>query len=204
MAGLVPAIHAVRRDAIVLKGGGLNRVSYCTKPVDPRLARGCDVDGRDTPGSQSGGGHDTEGVGEAQMTSVPIAVIAGVPISLTEALGAALSLLAVLAALSLIALWRAGSRAAARAGDRRRTAGGDRGALRRACAIERGARRAYWGHVGVARVAADGPRSRRRRPARFGRGATRRRARKPKRRRPAKVLASSMSVSPSSTRRSRA
>jgi DNA recombination protein RmuC len=67
------------------------------------------VDGRDTPGSQSGGGHDTEGVGEAQMTSGPITVIDGVPISLPEALGAALSLLAVLAALSLIALWRAGS-----------------------------------------------------------------------------------------------
>ena len=67
------------------------------------------MDGRDTPGSQSGGGHDTEGVGEAQMTSGPITVIDGVPISLPEALGAALSLLAVLAALSLIALWRAGS-----------------------------------------------------------------------------------------------
>src|SRR5580693_5977231 len=38
MAGLVPAIYAVRRDAIVLKGGGLGRVSYCTKPVDPRVA----------------------------------------------------------------------------------------------------------------------------------------------------------------------
>ena len=36
--GLVPAIYAVRRDAIVLKGGGLGRVSYCTKPVDPRVA----------------------------------------------------------------------------------------------------------------------------------------------------------------------
>jgi DNA recombination protein RmuC len=67
------------------------------------------VDGRGTPGSQSGGGHDTEGVGEPQMTSGPIAVIAGVPISFSEALGAALSFLAVLAALSLIALWRAGS-----------------------------------------------------------------------------------------------
>ena len=61
------------------------------------------MDGRDKPA------HDTEGVGEAQMTSVPIAIIDGVPISVTEALGAALSLLAVLAALSLIALWRAGS-----------------------------------------------------------------------------------------------
>jgi DNA recombination protein RmuC len=61
------------------------------------------VDGRDKPG------HDTEGVGEAQMTSGPITVIDGVPISVTEAVGAALSLLAVLAALSLIALWRAGS-----------------------------------------------------------------------------------------------
>jgi DNA recombination protein RmuC len=43
------------------------------------------------------------------MTSGPITVIDGVPISLPEALGAALSLLAVLAALSLIALWQAGS-----------------------------------------------------------------------------------------------
>ena len=43
------------------------------------------------------------------MTSGPIAVLAGVPISLTEALGAALSLLAALAVLSLIALWRAGA-----------------------------------------------------------------------------------------------
>jgi DNA recombination protein RmuC len=43
------------------------------------------------------------------MTSGPVAVIAGVPISISEALGAALSLLAVLAALSLIALWRAGA-----------------------------------------------------------------------------------------------
>jgi len=67
------------------------------------------VDGRDTPGSQSGGGDDAEGVGEAQMTFAPIALIAGVPISVSEALGAALSLLAALAALSLIALWRAGS-----------------------------------------------------------------------------------------------
>jgi len=67
------------------------------------------VDGRDTPGSQSGGGHDAEGMREAQMTSVPITVIAGVPVSFSEALGAALSPLAVLAALSLIALWRAGT-----------------------------------------------------------------------------------------------
>jgi DNA recombination protein RmuC len=37
----------------------------------------------------------------------PIAVIDGVPISLTEALGAALALLAALTALTLIALWRA-------------------------------------------------------------------------------------------------
>jgi DNA recombination protein RmuC len=59
------------------------------------------VDGRDKPG------HDTKSLGEAQMTSAPIAVIDGVPISLTEALLAALSLLAALAALSLIALWRA-------------------------------------------------------------------------------------------------
>jgi DNA recombination protein RmuC len=41
------------------------------------------------------------------MTSGPIAVIAGVPISLSEALSAALSLLAALALMSLIALWRA-------------------------------------------------------------------------------------------------
>jgi DNA recombination protein RmuC len=43
------------------------------------------------------------------MTSGPIAVIAGVPISVSEAIGGALSLLAALAALSLIALWRAGA-----------------------------------------------------------------------------------------------
>ena len=41
------------------------------------------------------------------MTSAPIAVIDGVPISLAEAVGAALSLMAALAALSLIAMWRA-------------------------------------------------------------------------------------------------
>ena len=39
----------------------------------------------------------------------PIAVIDGVPISLSEALGAALGLLAALAALRLIALWRTGT-----------------------------------------------------------------------------------------------
>jgi DNA recombination protein RmuC len=39
----------------------------------------------------------------------PIAVIDGVPISFSEALGAALSLLAALALMSLIALWRAGA-----------------------------------------------------------------------------------------------
>ena len=49
------------------------------------------------------------------MPSAPLAVIDGVPISLTEALGAGLGLLAALAALSLIALWRAG---AARARER--------------------------------------------------------------------------------------
>ena len=49
------------------------------------------------------------------MTSAPLAVIDGVPITLTEALGAGLGLLAALAALSLIALWRAG---AARARER--------------------------------------------------------------------------------------
>src|SRR5580704_4704989 len=43
------------------------------------------------------------------MTSVPITVIDGVPISFSEALGAALLLLAVLAALGLIAIWRAGA-----------------------------------------------------------------------------------------------
>ena len=42
------------------------------------------------------------------MISGPIAVIDGVPISLTEALGAALSLLALLAVVSFVALWRAG------------------------------------------------------------------------------------------------
>jgi DNA recombination protein RmuC len=61
------------------------------------------VDGRDKPG------HDREGIGEAPVISTPIAVIAGVPISLAEALGAALALLAVLAALSLIAFWGAGA-----------------------------------------------------------------------------------------------
>ncbi|MBV9906127.1 MAG: DNA recombination protein RmuC, partial [Hyphomicrobiales bacterium] len=41
------------------------------------------------------------------IPSSSTAVIGGVPISLTEVLGAALSLLAALVALSLIALWRA-------------------------------------------------------------------------------------------------
>jgi DNA recombination protein RmuC len=49
------------------------------------------------------------------MTSAPLAVIDGVPISVAEALGAGLGLLVALAALSLIALWRAG---AARARER--------------------------------------------------------------------------------------
>src|ERR1700739_3974647 len=44
-----------------------------------------------------------------QMTSAPLAVIAGVPISFSEALGAALGLLAALTALSLIAPLRAGA-----------------------------------------------------------------------------------------------
>jgi len=43
------------------------------------------------------------------MTSAPLAVVDGVPISLTDALGAALALLAALMALCLIALWRAGA-----------------------------------------------------------------------------------------------
>jgi DNA recombination protein RmuC len=43
------------------------------------------------------------------IPAAPLAVIDGVPISLTEALGAGLALLAALAALSLIALWRAGN-----------------------------------------------------------------------------------------------
>ena len=43
------------------------------------------------------------------IPAAPLAVIDGVPISLTEALGAGLALLAALAALSLIALWRAGA-----------------------------------------------------------------------------------------------
>jgi DNA recombination protein RmuC len=68
-----------------------------------------DGDGRVIRGSQSGDGHDAERVGEARMTSAPIAVIDGVPISLTEALGAALALLAALAVMSLIALWRTGA-----------------------------------------------------------------------------------------------
>ena len=61
------------------------------------------MDGRDKPG------HDVQGVGDAQMTSAAITVIGGVPISFSEALGGALSLLALLAVLSLIALWRAGA-----------------------------------------------------------------------------------------------
>ncbi len=60
------------------------------------------------PDHSLGGGHDTEGDGEAQMTSGAIAVIDGVPISFSEALGAASALFATLAALSLIAFWRAG------------------------------------------------------------------------------------------------
>jgi DNA recombination protein RmuC len=65
------------------------------------------VDGRDNPRIKFGGGHDAEGVGEAQMTPAPLFVIDGIPVSLTEALGAALALLAALLALTLIALWRA-------------------------------------------------------------------------------------------------
>ena len=61
------------------------------------------MDGRDKPG------HDTEGVGEASMTFAPIAVIAGVPISFSEALGGALSLLAALGRAELDRLWRAGA-----------------------------------------------------------------------------------------------
>jgi hypothetical protein len=38
MAALDAAIHAVRLDAIVLKGDELGCVSYCTKLVDPRMA----------------------------------------------------------------------------------------------------------------------------------------------------------------------
>jgi DNA recombination protein RmuC len=41
--------------------------------------------------------------------AAPVAVIGGVPISLSQALGAALALLAALTALTLIALWRAGA-----------------------------------------------------------------------------------------------
>ena len=67
------------------------------------------MDGRDNPGIKFGDGHDAEGGGEAQMTSAPLAVVDGVPISLTDALGAALGLLAALMALCLIALWRAGA-----------------------------------------------------------------------------------------------
>ncbi len=60
-------------------------------------------------------GHDARGGGETRMTSAPLAVIDGVPITLTETLGAGLGLLAALAVMSLIALWRAG---AARARER--------------------------------------------------------------------------------------
>ena len=58
------------------------------------------------------------------IPAAPLAVIDGVPISLTEALGAGLGLLAALAALSLIALWRAGAarRRERRAADERQQA----------------------------------------------------------------------------------
>ena len=60
------------------------------------------MDGRDKPG------HDAKGVGEAQMTAAfPLAVLYGFPVTLTDALGAALALMAALMALSLIALMRA-------------------------------------------------------------------------------------------------
>ena len=49
------------------------------------------------------------------ISASPIAVIGGVPVDLPHALAAALALLGALMALALIALWRAGAGAEARA-----------------------------------------------------------------------------------------
>ncbi len=61
---------------------------------------------------------------ELTIPAAPIAVVDGMPVSLTEALGAALALLAALTALSVIALWRAGAarRRERRAADERQQA----------------------------------------------------------------------------------
>ena len=83
MAGLVPAIHAVRRNAIVLKGGGLSRVSYGTMPVNPRVRRETATWMAGTSPAMT-----QRASARHQMTSAPIAVIDGVPISFSEALGA--------------------------------------------------------------------------------------------------------------------
>ena len=70
-------------------------------------------------------------------------------------------------------------RAAQRARGGGGTAAGDRGAVRRPRPIERRAQREGRGDGRVARLASGGPCPGRRRPARFRRGAYRRRARKP-------------------------
>ena len=129
------------------------------------------------------------------MTSAPIAVIAGVPISATEALGAALSLLAALAVLSLIALWRAGSarRREREIADERQEAIEARFAALAQSSAELGGRiggMSEWlgsRQTDLARVVAERLDSV---GARLGAGL------EAKRRRPAKIWASSMSVSP--------
>ena len=114
-----------------------------------------------------------------QMTSAPIAVIAGVPISVSEALGAALSLLAALVALSLIALWRAGAarRREREIADERQEAIEARFAALAQSSAELSGRiggMSEWlgsRQTDLARVVAD--------RLEFGRRATRRRARRP-------------------------
>ena len=58
------------------------------------------MDGRDKPG------HDTETSAARMMSSAPLASIYGAPISLAQALGAALAALALLLTLTLLALIR--------------------------------------------------------------------------------------------------
>ena len=123
----------------------------------------------------------------------PIAVVAGVPISLSEALGAALSLLAALVALSLIALWRAGAarRRERDIADERQEAIEARFAALAQSSAELGGRiggMSEWlgsRQTDLARVVADRLDSV---GARLAPGST------PRRRRPAKVWASSTSV----------
>ena len=129
------------------------------------------------------------------MTSVPIALIDGVPISVTEAFGAALSLLAALAVLSLIALWRAGTarRREREIADERQEAIEARFAGLAQSSAELGGRiggMSEWlgsRQTELARVVAD--------RLEFGRGANWA-GLDAKRRRPAKVWASSMNASP--------